>query len=329
MQRFLDELEIAEEQLVGKEYKIRIAKVFGDFIFGLMYIQEKEYNFEYNCNSKILTINEEEKNIQWLKDVIKCYSSYQKDRIELTYNNLCHDILINDEDEYVRAAVAATTTNEKYLEILAKDEYYWVRRTIAERGYFHGILINDEDYKVRIEVAEKTDNEKYLEILAKDKDCYTRAVIAKRGYYHDILINDKDYEVRAAVAETTNNEKYIEILANDKDWRVRYKIANRGLYHDILIDDENDIVRKGIAKTTNNEKYLEMLSKDKEWEVREVTARRGYGLDILSKSVGEGSKDIKRACKNFMKANSIKGIGEYRKDKEKWYEYARTNILKY
>lgn len=260
MQRFLDELEITEEQLTGKEYKINVIRVIRDLIVGIIKIQENDFNFDYNCNSKVLSVDgDEEKELQWLKDIIKCYSFGEDGRKELAKKESYHDILINDKDEYVRRAIAETTINEKYLEILTKDESWHVRR---------------------------------------------------------------------AVAETTNNEKFLEILINDEDLEVRIAVVRRGLYHDILINDECFDVRETIAKITNNEKYLEKLVKDENWYVRAAVADRGYGLDTLYKSTGEGGGCIKRACKDFMKANGIKDIREYKKDKEKWYEFARTNIIK-
>ena len=235
MQRLLKELEIAEEQLIGKDYKIEIIKTFEDSILGIFRIQNEAYGFNFNCNTKSLIVGEEEKSIQWLKDIIKCYNLYQNDKIE----------------------------------------------------------------------------------LAKKNDLY-----------HDILIKSKDFSVRKVIAKITTNQKHLEILARDKEWFVREVVAKRGYCHDILVDDNCWSIRDAVAKTTTNNKYLEILSKDINFYVRETVAKRGYGLDVLCKSTGDGSTIIKQACKDFMQANGIKDMREYKRDKEKWYEFARTNIIK-
>ena len=299
MQRFLDELDISEEQLIGKEYKINILKVFGDIIIGYIKVQEIDYNFEYNYSSKILTINEEEKDIQWLKNIIKCYSLDWIGKITLINKGLYHDILINDKNWEVHKAIAKITTNEKYLNKLITDKDWSIRRIIAERGLYHDIFINDESYEVRAVVAENTENQEYLEILARDKckrvrlavvnkinnkkyldkflkckDKDIHNVLARRGLYHDILINHNYWGVRFNIACITTNEDYLKRLAVDKDWFVREKIAHRGFCHDILVNDEDWHVRSIIAKTTTNEKCLEILAKDIDKDVRKTALER-------------------------------------------------------
>ena len=179
MQRFLDELEINESQLVGKEYKIEIIKTFEDSILGIFRIQNEAYGFNFNCNTKVLIVGEEEKDIQWLKDIIKCYGLNWEGRYKLAKEGLYHDILINDKDSVVRKGVAEKTTNENYLKILARDEDWGVCYWIAKRG-FHDIFINDKDWVIRKIIAETTNNKKYLEKLSIDEDEGVREIALER-----------------------------------------------------------------------------------------------------------------------------------------------------
>ena len=59
-------------------------------------------------------------------------------------------VLINDEDDVIRAEVAKRGYG---LDKLINDESWLVRKTVAEQGYGLDILINDKNLRVR-EIAE-------------------------------------------------------------------------------------------------------------------------------------------------------------------------------
>jgi len=59
-----------------------------------------------------------------------------------------HETLVTDENWRVRATVAKYTSNEKYLEILAKDMNDFVRFIVVKKGYCLESLKNDEDEEI-------------------------------------------------------------------------------------------------------------------------------------------------------------------------------------
>ena len=120
-------------------------------------------------------------------------SNYWGDRLEMVKEGYGLDVLINDENKWVRATVARQGCG---LNILINDEHWYVRAAIAEQGYYLNILINDKNWRVRTAVAEQGYG---LDILINDEDCDVRTAIAKQGYGLDVLINDEDWKVREAV----------------------------------------------------------------------------------------------------------------------------------
>lgn len=93
------------------------------------------------------------------------------------------DILMADINKYefnVREAIVKNTTNEKYLDILVNDEDKFMRVNVAERGIekYLDILINDESSYVREYVAE-SGIKKYLDILVDDDNARVRYEVAK------------------------------------------------------------------------------------------------------------------------------------------------------
>ena len=96
---------------------------------------------------------------------------------------------------------------EDNLDILVNDEDWYVRLEIARLRYSLDKLVNDEEYEVRREVAKQGYG---LDILVNDKDWYVREEVAKQGYGLDKLVNDKDWEVRLEVLhqlELRNNKE--------------------------------------------------------------------------------------------------------------------------
>ena len=95
---------------------------------------------------------------------------------------------------------------EDNLDILINNEDRYVRLAVAEQGYGLDILINDESLYVRAAVAEQGYG---LDKLINDEDSYVREAVARQGYGLDILINDESPFVREAVARQGYGLRYI------------------------------------------------------------------------------------------------------------------------
>lgn len=67
-------------------------------------------------------------------------------RLMFARKGKCLDILIKDEDWFVRQEVAYQGYG---LDILINDENYVVRKQVAKQGYGLDILINDENWFVK------------------------------------------------------------------------------------------------------------------------------------------------------------------------------------
>ena len=191
------------------------------------------------------------------------------------------DILMADINKYefnVREAIVKNTTNEKYLDILVNDEDKFMRVNVAERGIekYLDILVNDEYEYVR-ECVAHSGIKKYLDILVDDENSDVRYEVAKFNN-EDILwklVNDEDVYVRCQVAETAckyNLNKLVYRLCADKNKSVLKTIAKYGndkhheeLYNRIRFisinshEDYDDSVLKQIVKYTKNESLLKSI----------------------------------------------------------------------
>ena len=151
--------------------------------------------------------------------------------------------LVNDEDWYVRRAVAEQGHG---LDVLINDKDWAVRRVVAEQGYELNILVNDESYYVRRAVAEQGHG---LNILINDENYYVRAAVAEQGFGLDVLVNDESWYVRCKVVRQGHG---LDILVNDEDWRVRAAVAEQKYGLDVLINDENWNVRRAARQRQAN-----------------------------------------------------------------------------
>jgi HEAT repeat protein len=82
-------------------------------------------------------------------------------------------ILSQDEDWYVRAAVAKHPDAGPHLAALAHDEIWYIRADVARRpdaGPYLAALAQDEDWYVRHAVAHHPDAGPFLAALAQDED---------------------------------------------------------------------------------------------------------------------------------------------------------------
>ena len=77
------------------------------------------------------------------------------------------DILIHDENPYVRAAVARQGYG---LDILINDKSMIVREEVAEQGYGLGILVNDEHWVARTTADKQAHKAKISETFEEKLD---------------------------------------------------------------------------------------------------------------------------------------------------------------
>lgn len=107
------------------------------------------------------------------------------------------------------------------LDVLVEDKDERVRAAVARQGYCLAKLVRDKHWWVRVEVA----NMGYgLEKLVEDEDSYVRAAVARQGYGLDRLVNDEAWVVREAVAECGSA---LELLMDDKNDGVRFSAEER------------------------------------------------------------------------------------------------------
>lgn len=139
-----------------------------------------------------------------------------EDRIRAAESGYKHDVLINDENEVVRATVA----NQGYgLDTLKSDKSPLVRAVVADKGYAHDELFNDEDPTVRAAVASQGS---YSKILAKDPEFMVRANVAKSGKELDTLTQDENDTVRFFAVSNLAPGKYgLGMFADDKSPVIR------------------------------------------------------------------------------------------------------------
>lgn len=150
--------------------------------------------------------------------------------------------------------------NEEALNILINDEDGFIRGSVAMYGNdkHRDILVNDKEWHVRSKVA-KYGNDKHRDILVNDIDWCVRAIVASLGNdkHRDILVNDKDSSVREKVA-MYGNDFHQDILINDKDWHIRKVVAKFGNdeHRDILINDETEDVSKFAKKYMGSKVHI-------------------------------------------------------------------------
>ena len=157
----------------------------------------KLFEVEYNADNYIETKNKicsdyikivREIPIEEYRSYIEEYiknnnvlNEYWEIRCVIAKHGFCLDILVDDEDCYVRWEVAKHGYG---LDKLINDKHWCVRSEVAKQGFGLDKLVNDKDWRVRLEVA-------------------------KHGYGLDVLINDEDYDVRCIAIQKLkelNNE---------------------------------------------------------------------------------------------------------------------------
>lgn len=172
----------------------------------------------------------------------KATSRKVSDRTMAAESGYAQETLVNDKNEFVRAAVASNG-DPALLEKLKNDKEPIVRATVADQGYA-------------------------LEELSTDEDPQVRGAVARQGYASEILKNDSNPRVREQVALSG---KELTMLSNDKDPRVRLAVARTvapGKFgKDYFVNDENKEIRKYLARNGHG---LDILKNDSDPEVAKL-----------------------------------------------------------
>ena len=179
------------------------------------------------------------------------------------------DVLVNDESEKVRLAVAwkarlDVPEEKELIDRLVDDEHYSVRQCIAKKGYMLDKYVEDSNDSVRAAVAWACDindekSRKYLDRLMCDKSLLVRCAVAKKGYRMYDIMNGEGYEKRLLISERIEICKNV-VKACDVNNPDHREIL------DILLADRNPAIR--ILVMTKNYK-LEVLENDEIAEIRE------------------------------------------------------------
>ena len=226
-----------------------------------MYISDKcewtPYTYDFALDEELDQLLKYIDSREWqekLKDWLKEHKNYGLDEVFRKYQHA--------DSERIKYYIIEQGYG---LDILINDEDVYVRAKIAEQGYGLDILVNDGNYFVRAAVAKQGYG---LDILVNDKFFAVRRVVAEQGYGLDILVNDENYEVRKAVAKQGYG---LDKLINDEDKYVRAAVAGQGYGLDILINDEHSSVRQEVV---GQDYGLDKLINDSKADVREYVVER-------------------------------------------------------
>lgn len=82
--------------------------------------------------------------------------------------------------------------NKINLDILVNDENFFIRYAVAKQGYGFDVLIHDSSVDIRSEIARQGYG---LDTLIEDEDWFVRIEVACHGFGIERLINDEDEDV--------------------------------------------------------------------------------------------------------------------------------------
>lgn len=209
-----------------------------------------------------------------IADINKHEFDVRKAIVENTTNEKYLDILVNGEDESIRANLAERGI-EKYLDILVNDESSYVREYVAESGIkkYLDILVDDDNARVRYEVA-KFNNEDILWKLVNDESVWNRCQVARTACKYNLnkivyrLCADKDVSVLKAIA-IYGNDKHHEDLYD----RVKHMNCDSN-------DDYYDSVLRELIKHTKNENLLKRLRLQGRYYTRSDVNQALYDLKV-------------------------------------------------
>lgn len=153
-------------------------------------------------------------------DFLKMSNSEKRILLE-SRNEEALNILINDEDDFIRGSVAMYG-NDEHRDILVNDKDSRIREMVAQYGndFHRAVLVNDKEWHVRKAVA-MYGNDLHRDVLINDENWYVRNAVAKYGndFHRDILVNDENQDIRKEVA-MYGNDSHRDILVNDVIERV-------------------------------------------------------------------------------------------------------------
>ena len=233
--------------------------------------------------------------------------------------------------------------------LLINDGDWFIRRSIARKGYGSNIFINDKVRSVRkavfyylkknnLTLAEWCDqNNKEIDLKKLAFSPYPEVRIAtiESGYVYeeneiyiipdckfipygtdpkkDKIVKSNHWKDRLKMAE----EGYgLNILVNDIKYKVRAAVARGGYGLNLLINDEDWKIRRVVADQGYG---LPILINDKNWIIREAVAKQGYGLDVL---INDENLYVQEAVKNYLTSHNL--------TLEQWksnQEHSKTNII--
>lgn len=177
----------------------------------------------------------------------------------LINNGYFLDEFCTSEKRILRLAVARTLDiSPSYFRVADKmkdDSDYYIRSTLAAKGYNPMTYMKDPDKRVRTIIA-STGPEDIVKDLVYDPDEDVRAALAFRGIELDTLIKDPSPVVRSSIADS-------------------------GRMLDVLINDKDDDVKDMALSTLLNIRLNEIVNKDPEEEtVIENYLRESFGITI-------------------------------------------------
>ena len=153
-----------------------------------MYISDKcewtPYGYDFSLDEKLDSCLDNEDKI---KDFLQRNKNYGLDMV-FNYTQSHNKSMTT----YLKLYIARQGYG---LDILVNDRDYIVRAAVAEQGYGLDKLVNDKDWPVREAVAKQGYG---LDVLVNDEHWPVRVAVARHGYGLDKLINDASYEVRDA-----------------------------------------------------------------------------------------------------------------------------------
>lgn len=194
------------------------------------------------------------------------------------YENYLDILMADDINDYkfmIREIIVKNTTNEKYLDILVNDEDKFMRVNVAERGIkkYLDILVNDEDPDVRYKVA-KFNNEDILWKLVNDENVYVRCQVAETACKYNLdklvyrLCADKAMGVLKAIARYGNDKHHEELYKRIKS----ISINSHGNY------DES--VLKQLVEHTKNEELLKHIRLQRNYYTNLSVEQALYDLKV-------------------------------------------------
>lgn len=195
--------------------------------------------------------------------------------------------LAREGNRYVRTRIAEMTDDEDLLDLLARDEVFWVREMVGQNKHASDELLlklaEDDCASVRLSVGLRYElPESVARVFAQDSDPAFRAKLARESGFTvaRLLVHDEDEGVRKAVAGGfAVPEDVLAILAKDENEGVRVAVARSNFLPDDLAaqlaEDKSEQVRLAIAAHIfqTPQEVLRKLTNDESPKVRRAAER--------------------------------------------------------